>query len=237
MPSATVVKPTKIHMLSPGSRVIKALLYAVLILLSVICLLPFALMIVNSTRSGADIMRGFSLIPGDALVENWTLVNSEIRLFLGMSNSLFIAVSVTILSGYFSSVTAYAFAVYDFKGRNAIFSFVLLFMMVPAQLGLFGFYDLANSLGLVNTYVPLIVPSIASIGSVFFLRQYTASVLPSALLEAPRIDGAGELLIFHRIAAPVMMPGIAWDRHGFNRHVHRNMEQLPSAADNHQLKR
>lgn len=192
-----------------GTRVVYFILYAVLIILSILCLAPFLLMMVNATRSGAEIMTGFSLLPGSSLGENWNTVTAKMDLFLGMRNSLIIAVGITILSSYFSSITAYAFAMYDFLGRNTIFTIVLLFMMVPAQLGLFGFYDLVNTLSLRDNYIPLIIPSIASIGTMFFLRQYTASVLPPALLEAPRIDGASELRIFHQIAVPIMMPGIA----------------------------
>lgn len=180
------------------------ILFAIILVFSGISFL-----LINATRSGAEIMTGFSLLPGNSLVENWTTVSAKMDLFLGMRNSLIIAVGITILSSYFSSITAYAFAMYDFLGRNTIFTIVLLFMMVPAQLGLFGFYDLVNMLNLRDNYIPLIIPSIASIGTMFFLRQYTASVLPPALLEAPRIDGASELRIFNQIAVPIMMPGIA----------------------------
>ena len=192
-----------------GSRLVLFLLYTALVIISLLCVAPFLLMMVNATRSGAEIMRGFSLIPGKALAENWAVVSSNMALFRGLGNSLTISICVTCLSSYFSSITAFAFAVYDFRGRNGIFGVILLFMMVPAQLGLFGFYDLVNALGLRDSYVPLIVPAIASIGTVFFLRQYTLSALPRAILEAPRIDGASELRIFHQIAIPVMAPGIA----------------------------
>lgn len=191
------------------TRVIKTILYLALILLAALCLIPFWMMLVNATRSGNEIMTGFSLLPGTSLMENWALVTGNLDIFKGMLNSLLIAVGSTVLVSYFSALTAYALACYDFKGNKLLFTVMLIFMMVPAQLGLLGFYDLCNMLGLVDSYLPLIVPAIASPGTVFFLRQYILSVLPKALLEAPRIDGAGELRIFHSIVLPIMAPGIA----------------------------
>ncbi len=131
------------------------------------------------------------------------------NIFSGLKNSLFISVCVTVLSGYFSALTAYGLAIYKFKGRNVVFTTILVLMMVPAQLGLLGFYDLINGLGLMDSYIPLIIPAIASPFTVFFLRQYIVSVLPSSIIEAARMDGASELSTFHRIGLPIMMPGIA----------------------------
>lgn len=191
------------------TRLIKGLLYAALILLALLCVIPFWMMLVNSTRSGNEIMTSFSLLPGTSLLDNWKLVTDNLNIFQGMLNSLLIAVCSTILVSYFSALTAYGLACFKFRGNKLLFTVMLVFMMVPAQLGLLGFYDLCNALGLVDSYIPLIVPAIASPGTVFFLRQYILSVLPRAILEAPRIDGAGELTIFHRIVLPIMSPGIA----------------------------
>ena len=187
----------------------KGLLYLALILLSAVCLIPFALMIVNATRSGSEIMSGFSLIPGSSLAVNWKVVADNMSLGRGFLNSIFIAVFCTALTCYFSALTAYGLAFYKFRGSKLIFTVMLVFMMVPSQLSLLGFYDLCNKLRMIDTYWPLILPSIASPATVFFLRQYILSVMPRAILEAPRIDGAGELTIFHRIALPIMSPGIA----------------------------
>ena len=115
----------------------------------------------------------------------------------------------SILCGYFSSITAYALAMYKFKGNKLIFIVNVLFMMIPAQLSLIGFYNLCMTLGLVNSYIPLIVPAVAAPGTVFFLRQYVQATLSPALIEAARIDGAGELHIFHKIVFPIMIPGVA----------------------------
>lgn len=190
-------------------KVKKSLLYIILTALALLCLLPFMLMIVNATRSGNEIMTSFTLIPGSSLANNWKIVTSNMNIGRGFANSIFIAVCSTALVSYFSALTAYGFAFYDFKGKKIIFSGILIFMMIPSQLGMLGFYDLMSKMKLINSYIPLIIPSIAAPGTVFFLRQYVQSVMPRSVLEAPRIDGAGELYIFHKIALPIMSPGIA----------------------------
>lgn len=187
----------------------KTCLYIVLIALTVICLLPFLMMMVNATRSGSEIMTSFTLIPGSSLKDNWNIVSSYFNLFKGFTNSLIVAVPSTLLTAYFSAITAYALAMYKFKGKKTMFTIIIIFMMIPGQLGLIGFYNLVSKLGLVDSYIPLILPAIAAPGIVFFLRQYVQAVLPPALLEAARIDGASELRIFHTIVLPIMAPGIA----------------------------
>ncbi|MGM9973684.1 MAG: carbohydrate ABC transporter permease [Clostridiaceae bacterium] len=192
-----------------GFKIKKSILNITLIILAILCLLPFAMMIINATRSGNEIMTGFSLLPGDSLSENWAVVKRSLDIPRGMLNSLFVSLASTILSAYFSALTAYGFAYYKFKGRNVIFTILLVFIMIPSQLGLIGFYDLCVKLGITDSYIPLIVPAMASPAVVFFLRQYILSVMPISVLEAPRIDGASELKIFHSIVLPIMAPGIA----------------------------
>lgn len=195
--------------MSTFDKVKKVILYILLILLGAVCLLPFLLTMVNATRSGVEITKSFTLIPGRYLKENWNMVFSYFNLFLGMWNSVKVGVPATLLTAYFSALTAYALAMYKFKGNKVIFTTIVVFMMIPGQLSLIGFYNLCTNLHLVNTYVPLIIPAIAAPGTVFFLRQYVLSVLPPSLIEAARIDGASELYSFHKIVLPIMSPGIA----------------------------
>ena len=192
-----------------GYKIKKGILYFLLILLAAACLFPFLLMMVNATRSGSEIVTSFTLIPSTHTRENWEQVFKYFNLFKGMWNSVKVAVPATLLTAYFSALTAYALAMYKIKGSNVIFAVILIFMMIPGQLSLIGFYNLCTKLHLVNTYIPLIIPAIAAPGTVFFLRQYVMSVMPPSLIEAARIDGARELYIFHRIAIPIMSPGIA----------------------------
>lgn len=203
---------TKISVKAPGSGKAKALklfIYAALILLAVICFIPFFMMMINATRSNEEILTGFQLLPGSSLMENYETMLQYINIWTGFKNSLIISVLVTVLSGYFSALTAYGFAFYTFKGKNFLFVFMLVMMMVPGQLGLIGFYELSKNLGILDTFIPLIVPAIASPFVVFFLKQYIQTTLHPSLIEASRIDGASELTIFHRVAMPIMMPAIA----------------------------
>ena len=187
---------------SVGYKIKKTILYILLILLGAACLFPFLLMVVNATRSGADIMTSFTLIPGDQLVNNWKTVFKFFNLFKGMANSIIVAVPATLFTAYFSALTAYGLAMYKFKGNKVLFTVILVFMMIPGQLSLIGFYNLCTKLKLVNSYIPLIVPAVAAPGTVFFLRQYILSVMPPALVEAARIDGCNGWQLFRYIYLP-----------------------------------
>lgn len=192
-----------------ATKIKKAILYIALILLAALCLFPFLLMLVNATRTGSEIVKSFTLIPGRALASNWKVVSSYFNLFRGMLNSVIVAVPATLLTAYFSSLTAYGLAKYNFRGNKVITVVIIVFMMIPAQLSLIGFYDLMAMMKLTDSYLPLIIPAIASPGTVFFLRQYCDVSVHPALVEAARIDGAGELHIFHKIILPILSPGIA----------------------------
>ena len=208
MNNLTVSKYTKRERLIRTS--VFTLVYSFLTLLVLVSLIPFLMVMVNATRTGASIQaNGFSLIPGTAFIENWETLNLFANILLGFRNSLMVSVSVTVLAGYFSALTAYGFYVYRFKLNNFLFGFILIFMMVPTQLSFLGFYEFMSQLGLIDSFIPLIIPSIASIGTVFFLRQFTSGVLNKELIESARIDGANEFYIFHRIGLPIMMPGVA----------------------------
>ena len=192
-----------------ATKIKRAILYIALIILGLMCLLPFWLMMVNSTRSGVEITHSFSFLPGHSLKDNWKVLFDYVNLFLGLFNSFKVAVPATLLTAYFSAITAFGMAMYNWKGNNVLFRVIVVFMMIPAQLSLIGFYNLCQKLHLIDSYIPLIIPAIASPGIVFFLRQYTKATLSKSLMEAARIDGASEIHIFHRIVLPIMAPGIA----------------------------
>ena len=195
--------------MTTGDKIKKSVIYILLVLLAAACLFPFLLMMVNATRDGVEITHSFTLIPSTHLKENWETVFSFFNLFRGMANSLLVAVPATLLTAYFSAMTAYGLAMYRFRGNKLIFTAILVFMMIPGQLSLIGFYNLCTKLKLVNSYIPLIVPAVAAPGTVFFLRQYILSVMPPALVEAARIDGSKEWNTFNKIILPIMKPAVA----------------------------
>ncbi len=197
-------------------------IYVLLAILTLLCVVPFYVMFVNATRTNNEIFSGLSLIPGGATIENiQTLILGKImdvaagtrkegiNVPQGFINSAIIAVSATFLSGYFSSLTAYGFALYQFRLKKVLWAVIMTVIMIPPAVGLIGFYKLVSGLNMLDTYWPLILPAIASPFAVFFLRQYLASALPISLVEAARMDGAKELSIFHRIGLPMSMPGVA----------------------------
>ena len=190
-------------------RVNRTLVYIFLIALALMCLFPFLLMLINATRSGTEIASGFTLIPGSSTMENMKLVFNYFNPFRGIVNSLIVSIPATLLSAYFSALTAYGMVFYDFKGNKLLFGIILIFMMIPGQLSLIGFFDLCTKLGLVNSYIPLIVPAVASAGTVFFLRQYITSAMPKALIEAARMEGASEFYIFNHVVLPIVSPAVS----------------------------
>lgn len=188
----------------------RILIYVFFILLTFLSIAPFWVVIVNSTRSTEQIQQGFSLIPGTSFFDNWAFLRDRgFNIFQGYGNSFIIAAGSTILSMYFSSLTAYALTVYDFKGRNIIMGVILFLIMMPPQVNIIGFYRFMGQLNLLNSYVPLIIPAIASAPNVFFMKQYLDTIYEPAYLDSARIDGAGELKIFHQIILPQMKPAIA----------------------------
>ena len=191
------------------------LIYIALILLTLICLVPIWILIVNSTRQHNDIISGVSLIPGTNFFQNLntlktnTLYNTFYHPLVGMRNSLIIAGSCCALTVFFSGLTAYGLVVYDFKAKGPMFTFILAVMMVPSQVTAVGFMKMLVSLGLLDNYIPLIVPSIAAPAIVFFMRQYMLSSFPLDIIEAARIDGSSEFRTFLTISIPMMKPAFA----------------------------
>ena len=190
------------------TRLLRVFVYTMLIILLIICILPVWILIVNATRSTAQIQQGISLIPSNNLVANWeNLTNRGFSIIRGFFNSAIISVSVTVLTVYFSMMFAYAIHVYDFSYKKLLYGFVLILVMVPTQVSVIGFYRYMSYLKLTNTYIPLILPAIAAPGSIFFAKQYLEAVIIKDLIDAARIDGCSELGIFHKVMLPIARPG------------------------------
>ncbi len=185
--------------------------YIVLIAFALVCILPFYLLLINSTRAHVDIQRSFSMLPGGSLLKNVTSVlnNETILILKGMVNSLIVSVLTVVLSVYFSTMTAYAIHTYSFKMKKAAFNFILLVMTIPTQVGALGFINMITDMHLKETFIPLIIPAIASPATVFFMKQYMEASIPLEIVEAARIDGSGEFKTFNRIIVPMMKPAVA----------------------------
>ncbi len=185
----------------------------VCIFLCFLSIIPFWMMIVNATRTSVDIQASFSLIPSHYLMENYEKLmyqaNENVPLYRYMINSCIIAVFSTVVTVYFSTLTAYGVTVYKFKGANGVWGFIMAIMMIPAQVSSIGFYKMVYSWGLSNSYIPLIIPAIAAPATVFFMRQFMIASLPLEIIDAARIDGSKEFYTFNTIAMPLLKPAIA----------------------------
>jgi multiple sugar transport system permease protein len=190
-------------------RVRKPLLYVIASLGLLVMAAPLLWMALSAFKTKKDLTAS----PPVWLPSQWTLSNfSQLLDQLDMPryfmNSLIVAVLVTVCNLLFCSMVGYALAKLDFTGRSRVFGVVLIALMVPGNLLILPLYVLMNKLSLIDTYAGLVLPFAAGAFGVFLMRQFMQSV-PDELLEAARIDGAGEWYIFFRIVLPLVRPALA----------------------------
>ena len=175
------------------------------------CLFFFAILLINATQSHAELQKGFSIIPGKHFLDNLRSVANDgsFPMFRGIINSVIVSGCSAALCTYFSSLTAYGIYAYDFKGKKVAFTFIMAILVMPTQVTAMGFLRLITKMGMYDSLLPLIIPSIASPAVFYFMYSYLQSSLPLSLVEAARIDGSGEFHTFNRIVLPIMKPAIA----------------------------
>ncbi len=145
------------------------------------------------------------LIPHPLTFENYRLLFTRLDVARNLRNSAIVSLAATGLSTIINAMAGYAFAKFRFRGRDALFKLLLAGLVIPAQVGMLPLFVLMKEMHLVNTYWAVIIPSMASIFGIFLIRQYATSI-PDDLLDAARIDGAGEFAIFRRIVFPLLTP-------------------------------
>lgn len=208
------VKDTeKTSSMSTSVMIHKILRHIICIFLCCLSLFPFIIMIVNATRPSVAIESKFSLVPSTYFFKNFHKLiaesNKTVPIWRYILNSAIVSTGSTILSVYFSTMTAYGVTVYKFKLRSFAWAFIMAILMIPTQVSIVGFFQFMYGLGFGNSYVPLIIPAIAAPSTVFFMKQYMESALPLEIIDAARIDGSGEFKTFNRIAMPLMKPAVA----------------------------
>lgn len=185
-----------------------ALLTLSVLLLSTAMLLPLVWMVLTSLKPEAEIVQfPPRLFPHSLTFQHYADVWDRIpfaRLYL---NTIVFAGGVTVLSLLFDSMTAYALARLNFRGRHVVFVLILVMLMLPFQVTLVPLYDLLANLGWTDTLHGLIVPRATNAFGIFFLRQFFLS-LPKDLEEAARVDGAGEFRIYRQIVLPLAGPAL-----------------------------
>lgn len=194
-----------------ASRIRSIVVHVVLIILSFMCLFFFYVLIVNASHSHAELQKGFSALPGKYFWKNLMNVANDgsFPMFRGILNSIIVSGCSAVLCTYFSSLTAYGLYAYDFKARNVAFTFIMAILVMPTQVTAMGFLRLITKMGLYDSLLPLIIPSVASPAVFYFMYSYLQSSLPMSLVEAARIDGSGEFRTFNSIVLPIMKPAIA----------------------------
>ena len=189
----------------------KIFAYIICITLCVLSILPFWFMIINSTRSTVEIQQSsLAFLPSSYFIDNWRLMlGKAFNPIVGFTNSSIISAGATFCAVYFSALTAYGLVIYDWRFKNAFFTFIMSVMMIPAQVTTIGFYQFMFTVGLTNNFLPLILPAIASPAIVFFMRQYLLGSLHPDIVASARIDCSGEFRTFNTIVLPLMKPALA----------------------------
>ncbi|MBN1410493.1 MAG: carbohydrate ABC transporter permease [Spirochaetales bacterium] len=203
--------PQVILLKKTGSIIFTVVLYIILCIFTVIFLFPFFFMLVVASRSYDTI---FSLPPplwfGDNASLNFTTIIGRYAFFFrSIFNSLFVAVMATGTQIFFNAIGGFAFAKYNFKGKEPLFAFLLITLMMPAFVNIIPIYKLMSWFGWINTFLPLIIPGMANSFGIFLMRQYVQDAIPLDILDAARIDGVGEFQIVLRIVFPLIRPAIA----------------------------
>lgn len=205
--------------------IFKAIVYVICVILAILSLAPFLIMVTNSTRETNEIYsQAITLRPSTHLIDNYRALMKQdndgnakagssgqqnFNALKGFKNSFIVSAGSTILAIYFSTLTAYAIVVYDWKLKRGFFAFIMAVMMIPTQVTAIGFYLMVFKIHLNGTLWPLILPSIAAPSMVFFMKQYMQPALSLEIIQSARIDGAGEFFAFNRIALPIMKPAMA----------------------------
>lgn len=191
-------------------RIRETCVHIAMIIFALIAVVPVWIVLVNATRSTEEINAGLALLPSVHTLDNWrALTSRSFQIWQGFGNSFIISSLVTLLCVYFSSLVAYAIHIYNFVGKKVLWNLIMMLIMLPASLSFIGFCQFISKIHLMNSFIPLIIPSIASAGTVLFMKQYLESILSYELIEASRIDGAGEFRIFNQIVLPVIKPALA----------------------------
>jgi ABC-type glycerol-3-phosphate transport system permease component len=182
-------------------------LYALLILGGLLSVFPFYWMLILASHTMKSIITyPPPFLPGGNLIVNYFNMLKVIPFWRNFLNSLVVALSVTALTLLFCSMAGYAFAMYRFPGRRWLFGLMLGTMMIPSLVTLIPWFIIISRLNWINDLKALIVPGAVSAFGIFWMRQYIASNVNSELLDAARVDGCPEGLIFFRVIAPLLKP-------------------------------
>jgi len=188
------------------SRANRLAINAALVLLALVALAPLLWMLsVSFMPPGAASHFPPPLLPSRFTLDNYRELFERIGIGHYLVNSVIVACAITVLSLLVNTMAGYAFAKLQFRGRERIFAVLLAALVIPAQVTMLPLFLMMKQLHLVNSYGGVVVPALATVFGIFLVRQYARSI-PDELLEAARIDGAGEARIFFQIVLPMLKP-------------------------------
>jgi multiple sugar transport system permease protein len=192
-----------------ASPLVRAVVYGLLLAGMLIALVPMLWMVSASfMQTGEASTYPPHFLPRAPTLEHYRALFTRLDLGRYALNSAFVAIVVTLISLFINAAAGYAFAKLRFRGRDRTFRLLATGLVIPVQVSMLPLFLLLKSLHLVNTYAGVIIPTLASIFGIFLVRQYALSI-PDDLLDAARVDGAGEWRIFRSIVLPVIRPVLA----------------------------
>ncbi|RIZ54197.1 sugar ABC transporter permease [Vibrio sp. PID23_8] len=192
------------------TKVAMVLLAFVLIVSAIITVFPFIWSALLSTRDRSEIFgTGISLAIGDSLAYNYAQLLEIMPFWQAMFNSIYVAFLGTTISLLFCSMGGYAFAVYKFKGKNLLFGMLVGSMAIPPVLSLIPYFMIVKFLGLLDSHIAVWLPFTATPFGIFLMRQHVIASIPKELLEAAKLDGAGEFRTYWSVVLPLMKPALA----------------------------
>lgn len=208
--SVTLQKPDKVRSLSQRYLGSKIALNVVLLLLAIFTMFPLYFMFVFATYSKETMFQ----LPvhvwfGADTPLNFQILIDKTNFWRAFWNSTYLSLMSVALTLFFCSLGGYAFAMYDFKGKNGMWGMLIATMMIPGTLGLVPFVIIMNQIGWAGDPKALYIPGAASAVGIFMMRQYIASSIPRELMEAARIDGCSEFRIYWNVVLPLLTPMLA----------------------------
>ncbi|MGX9419376.1 carbohydrate ABC transporter permease [Vibrio sp. WJH972] len=186
------------------------LLAVILIISAIVTVFPFVWSALLSTRDRTEIFgSGISFAIGDSLAINYAKLQEIMPFWQAMFNSIYVAFLGTTISLLFCSMGGYAFAVFKFRGKNFLFGMLVGSMMIPPVLSLIPYFMIVKFLGLMDNHMAVLLPFTATPFGIFLMRQHVVASIPKELLEAAKLDGAGEFRTYWSVVLPLMKPALA----------------------------
>ncbi|HFD3458050.1 TPA: carbohydrate ABC transporter permease [Enterococcus faecium] len=194
-----------------SNRIFKILVRAFLAIGVFLSIFPFYWMIVMASKDNSEIYHiPPDLMLGSELMNNIKTVFTETTFFSSLLNTLFVALTSTLLILFFDSLAGFSFAKLNFKGKAFLFTFLLGTMMIPGQLNIIPSFYLMDKFGWVGSYKALIIPGMANAFGIFWIKQYCTDAIPDSLLESAKLDGCTLFKAYYKVVLPIMKPALAF---------------------------